>query len=99
MHVGRRRLEDDLKLHVLEETVGVLAVASVGGATRRLHVADAVWLGPEDPKEGFGRHCSGADFDVVRLLEHAAVASPECLEAKDEFLERKRILGGGNISI
>ena len=95
LHVGRRRLEDDLILHVLEEAIGILAIAAVGGTARGLHVTDAIGLGAEHAEEGLGRHGSGADFDVVGLLQDAAVVGPESLQAKDEFLKRQRILRGG----
>jgi hypothetical protein len=38
LNVRRGRLEDDLKLRVLVETVGILAIAPVGGPTARLNV-------------------------------------------------------------
>ena len=99
LHVGRRRLEDDLVLHVLEEAVGVLAVAAVGGTARGLNVADAIGLGTEDAEKGFGRHGSGADFDIVGLLEDATMIGPKSLQAKDEFLKGQRILRGGQVSV
>ena len=77
LHVRRRRLEDDLILHVLEEAIGILAVAAVGRTARGLHVADAIGLGTENAEKGLRRHGSGADFDIVGLLQDAAVAGPE----------------------
>src|SRR5213079_2867998 len=52
LHIERRRLEDDLKLIVLAEPEGIVAVAAVGGTARRLNVADTPRLWPEDAEEG-----------------------------------------------
>jgi hypothetical protein len=76
---------------MLEQPVGILAVTSVGGATRRLHIRDFVWLRPEHAQERFGSHGSGADFDVVGLLQHASALRPETLQAEDQILEGRRI--------
>ena len=91
LHVLRRRLEDDLELSVLVEAVGILAITSVGGTARGLHVGDTVRLGSEDAEKSFRRHGSGADFDIERLLQDAALAGPEILQLEDEFLKRKRL--------
>ena len=92
LNVGRRRLEDDLILHVLEEAIGILAVAAVGRTTRGLNITDAVRFGAEHPEKRFRRHGSGANFHIVRLLQHATVAGPEILQTEYEFLIRQRIL-------
>ncbi len=97
LHVGGRRLEDDLKLHVLEEAIGIFSVAAVSRTPRGLHVADAIGLGAKHAEKRFGRHGAGADFDVVGLLQHATVVCPEILQAKDEFLKGQRIGGGGQV--
>src|SRR5271156_2399348 len=80
LNIGRRRLQDDLKLHVLEQAVGVLAVTAVCRATRGLHIADAVRSGAKDTQKSFWRHGSGADLNVIGLLEDATVFGPEGLE-------------------
>ena len=65
-------------------------VTSVGGTSRGLHVGDAVGLGAKDAEKSFRRHGSSADFNIEWLLQYAALASPEILQLKDEFLKRKR---------
>jgi hypothetical protein len=77
---------------VLEKAIGIFAVAAIGGAARGLNVTDAVRLGTEHPEESLGRHGSGADLNIVRLLQDATVTGPEILQAKNEFLKRQRIL-------
>src|SRR5207244_13193193 len=47
LHFVRRRLEDDLKLVVLEQTLRVFAEPAVGGPARRLHVRGAPMAWPE----------------------------------------------------
>src|ERR1051325_8027737 len=89
LHVERRRLEDDLKLVVLAEAKGVVAVAPVGGAAGGLDVADVPRLGAEDAQERGGVHRAGADLEVERRLDHAAALSPEVLQPQDEVLERE----------
>src|ERR1019366_9498986 len=93
LHVDRRWLEDELELGVLEEAVGVLAVAAVGGTARGLRVADFVRLGAKHAEKGFRRHGAGADFDVVRLLQNAAALRPETLQTEEQVLEGERGLG------
>ena len=46
LNIGGRRLQNHLQLVVLEQTVGIFAVATVGGPTRRLDIGDAVGSGP-----------------------------------------------------
>ena len=87
LHVDRRRLQNELELGVLEEPVGILAVAAVGGAARGLRVADLVGLGAEDAQKRLRRHGAGADFDVVGLLENASALGPEGLQAEEQFLK------------
>ncbi len=72
---------------MLIEAVGILAVSAVGGTARGLHVGDTVGLGAEDAEKSFRRHGAGADFDIERLLQDAALASPELLQFEDEFLK------------
>ena len=92
LHVDRRRLEDELELGVLEEAVGVLAVAAVGGAARGLRVADAVGLGAEHAQKGLRRHGARAHFDVVGLLKDAAALRPKALQAEEQVLEGEGFL-------
>ena len=88
----RWRLQDDLQLGVAEEAVGVFAVAAVGGAARGLRVGDADRLGAEHAQEGVGRHGAGADFEVVGLLQDAAVFGPEALQGEEQFLKGEGFL-------
>jgi len=90
LHVDRRRLQDELKLRVLEEAIGVLAVAAVGRAARGLCVADLVRLGAEDAKKGLRRHGARAHFHVVGLLKDAAALRPKTLQAEEQVLEGER---------
>ena len=88
LHLVWRGLQDHLELLVLEETVRVLAEASVGGPPRRLHVGDAPRLGAEHAQKRFGVHRSRAHLDVERLLEETTPGGPELGELEDELLKR-----------
>jgi hypothetical protein len=68
---------------VLVEAIGVLAVATVGGATAGLNVRDSIRRGAENAEERFGMHRAGADLDIVWLLEDATLLDPEMRQLKD----------------
>ena len=87
-------LQNHLKLQMLEQTIGVLAITAIGGTPRRLCVTDAVRFGTEHAQESLGRHSSGAHFDVVGLLQDAALFRPVSLQPEDQLLKRQRILRG-----
>ncbi len=90
-HVGGRRLQDHLKLHVFVEAVRVIAVASVGGASAGLHVGGAVRLRSERAQEGFRARGAGADFHIERFLNNAAAAAPILFELENDFLKGRHV--------
>ena len=95
-HVGGRGLQDHLKLHVLVEAIGIVAVAAIGGAAAGLHVGGAVGLRAERAQEGFRARGAGADFHVERFLNDAAALAPVLLEPEDHLLERECWIGMGH---
>jgi hypothetical protein len=90
LHVGRRRLQDELKLRVAEEPVGVLAVAAIRGAARGLCVAHFVRLGPLHAQKSLRRHGARTHFHVKRLLNHTAAFRPKALQAEQKLLKGER---------
>ena len=88
LHFVGRRLEDHLVLVVLEQPVRVLAEPAVVGPPRRLHVGDAPRLRAEHAEQRLGMRGAGADFEVERLLQQAAVRRPERRQLEDEILKR-----------
>src|SRR5712691_8687696 len=52
LHVDRHRLEYHLKLIMLAESEGIVAVAAVGGTSGRLHIRDVPRFRAEDAEEG-----------------------------------------------
>jgi hypothetical protein len=72
---------------MLIEAIRVFAVAAVGGPTARLDIADAIGMGAEDAEERFRMHRAGTDFDIVGLLEDAALLCPEVRKLQDQILE------------
>ena len=89
LRIQRRRLEDDLKLVVVLETVRVLAVPAVRGAARRLDVGNPPGLRPQDAEEGGGVKRPRPDLDIVRLLDKTSFPGPERLQGEDNVLKRQ----------
>src|SRR4051794_2381593 len=87
LHFERRRLEDHLKLVVLAEAEGVIAVTPVCRTAGRLDVADGPRLRPEDAEVGGGVHRAGAVLEVERRFDQASPLRPEVLQREDERLE------------
>ena len=94
LDILRRRLQDYLQLHMLEQPVGIFSVTSIRRTPRRLHIRDFVWLRTQHAQKRFRRHRSCARFDVIWLLEHASTFGPKRLQPQDELLKRRRIFRG-----
>ena len=73
---------------VLEHPVRVLAEAPVIGTTRRLHVGNAPRLGSKHAEQRLRMGGAGADLEIERLLQQAAVRGPEGREFEDQILKR-----------
>lgn len=54
LHIGRRRLHDDLELEVALQAVGVFPVAAVSGTTAGFHIGHAPGFGAQHAQEGVG---------------------------------------------
>ena len=93
LNVRGRGLQNHLHLRVLVETIGILAVTSVGGAARWLVVRNLVFLRSEHAQESFRRHRARANFEIEGLLQHTAVGGPIGLQALDQFLVRQWSFG------
>src|SRR5207248_9836387 len=87
LHIHRRGLENDLKLRVLIEPIGILAIPTVGGPTTGLHESDTIVLRAEDTKERFRMHGAGSDLHVVRLLKNTALFHPKPREFQNQILK------------
>ena len=74
-------------MRVLVESIGVLAITTVGGPTTRLHVSDAIGLRAENAEKRFRVHRARPHFHIVGLLKHAPLLYPELRELKDQVLE------------
>ena len=72
LHVVGRRLQNHLKLMVLEHPIRVFAEAPVSGAAGWLHVCDVPMPGTEHAKKCLRMHRARADFGIERLLDGAA---------------------------
>ena len=74
-HVVRRRLQDHLVLVVVLKPVRVLAVASVGGPTRRLRVGGVPAVRSQRAQRRRRVERARADLDVVGLKQDAALSA------------------------
>jgi len=83
-------LHHHLVLVVALQAVGVLAVAAVGGAAAGLHVGGVPRLRTQRAQEGGRVEGAGADLQVQRLDQHAAVLRPVGVQALDQLLEGDR---------
>ena len=83
-----RGLHDHLELVVLEEAVRVLAEPPVVGPPRRLDVGDVPVARPEHAQRRLRVGGAGADLEIERLLDQAALRGPELREREDEILKR-----------
>ncbi len=83
-------LEHHLKLIVVLQAVGVVAVAAIGGTARRLHIGGVPGLRADGSQEGGSVKGACTHFHVVGLQHHAALLGPEALQGKDQVLKGAR---------
>ena len=79
LDILRRGLERHLKLVIVLQAVGIVAVAAVFGAAAGLHIGGKPRLGAERAQAGGGVAGAGAHFHIERLQHHAALRGPEIL--------------------
>src|SRR5690606_11790641 len=72
------------------------AVAAVLWPARGLHIGRAPGLGSERAQSGGRMQRAGADLDIVRLQNGAALRRPVSLERQDHVLETARSFVGGH---
>ena len=69
------------------ETVGIFAVASVGGTAGRFHISDFPGFRTQGPERRGGVHRTRAFFHIVGLLNDASLFPPEFVEGQNEILK------------
>jgi hypothetical protein len=87
LHVRRRRLQDDLVLVVVLETIGVLAVASVGGSPAGLHIGRAPGIGAQNLEKCRRMERPGTNFQIIGFVDHAPPIGPETMQGKKQVLK------------
>jgi hypothetical protein len=87
LNIDRGRLHDDLVLIVVLKPIGILAIASIPGTPGRLNIGHLPRLRAEDPERGCRMKRSGANLEVIRLLNDAPLISPKQFQRKDQLLE------------
>jgi hypothetical protein len=90
LNIGRRRLQDDLILVIMLQTVRVFTIASVLGAARGLHIGGFPRLWAESAQGRRGMEGASAHLHVIGLENDTALVRPEILQGEDEALERAR---------
>ena len=87
LDIGGGGFEGYLKLIVVLQAVGIVAVAAVFGAAAGLDVGGKPRFGAERTQAGGGVGCAGADFHIERLEQGAALGGPVVLQFEDDLLE------------
>ena len=87
LNVGRRRLQDDLKLIVVLQSVRVLAVAAILRPARRLHIGGVPRFRSERTQCRRRMKSPRSHFHVVRLQNDATPIRPILLQGEDQSLE------------
>ena len=87
LQVVRVRLQDDLILVIVLQPVGVLAIAAVAGAARRLDIGGLPRLLAQRPQHGGRVQGAGADLDVIGLQNGAALLAPIVVQGQDQVLK------------
>ena len=77
------------------QPVRVFAVAAVGGTAAGLDVGGVPRLGAERAQERRRVEGAGADLQIERLDEDAALPRPVGVEALDQFLEGRSLHENG----
>jgi len=71
---------------VLVQTVGILAITTVGGPTTGLHVSNAISVRTEHTQKRFRCMVPATDFHVIRLLK-THLLYPEMRELQNQILK------------
>ncbi len=85
-----RGFDGDLELIVVLQPEWVLAIATVGGPARGLHVRRAPGLRADGAQEGRGVEGARSHFHVVGLQDDATPQRPIGLKGKDQVLKSAR---------
>src|SRR4029450_8774241 len=83
-----RGLQDHLQLVMLEQSIGVLSEAAIVGTACRLDVRHVPRRRSKHAQQCFRMRGAGADFEIERLLNQAALRGPKLLQLENQVLER-----------
>src|SRR5215210_4510433 len=86
LNIVRRWFEHDLVLIIVLHSVWIFAVASVRRPPTGLRIGCPPWLRTERSEKGCRMKCSCSHFQVIRLLDDAALISPKTMEGEYEIL-------------
>jgi hypothetical protein len=83
----RRWLHYHLKLVIMLEPIGILAIATVRGPPGRLNIGDIPGLRPEHPEESGRVEGPSPLFRIVGLLNDASLSGPIALKREYHVLK------------
>ncbi len=83
LNIVRRRFEQNLKLIVVLQAIGVFAVAAVGGPPTGLHIGGVPGFRTDGPQKGGRMESARAHCHVQGLQHHATMGRPEVLQGAD----------------
>ena len=90
LQIGRRGFDEHLILIVMLQSVGVLAIAPVGGPPRGLHIGRGPGARPQRAQRGGGVKGARAHLHVVGLQDGTAAPGPVGLKPQDDLLKAAR---------
>src|ERR1043166_2912327 len=76
------------------QSVGIVAITAILGPARRLNVGGFPGLRSERTQKSCRVRGAGADFQVDRLQQSAALAAPVVLQSKDYLLKAEHLCEG-----
>ena len=93
LQIGRAGFDQDLKLIVMLQPVGVFAIAPIGRAARGLHIGRGPRLWPQRAQRGGRVKRACAHFHIIGLQHGAALRGPIGLQPDDDLLKGTGLIG------
>ena len=93
LNIQWRRFDDDLKLVIVLQAIGIFAVTPVCRAARGLHIGGTPRLRANRAQKGGGVKRARTDLHVIRLQQHATLGSPIILQRQNQPLKGGRVDG------
>jgi hypothetical protein len=76
------------------EPIGVLAISAIDRTARRLNIGGLPRLLAQRAQDRRRMQRTGANLDILRLENRAALFGPVAVKGQDQVLKRQRFFGG-----